>query len=104
MAELRNLDVKIGFLDDASRPDCRHDRVFRDQFSRPFDQQVEQIECARADRYVCGDTRSIETKQTAAPPIEAEASELENVGRIEPWHALAFPAIWQDPVGLKFSA
>jgi hypothetical protein len=31
MAELRDLDVEVGFLDDPPGPDGLHDRAFRDE-------------------------------------------------------------------------
>ena len=57
VAQLRNLDVKVGFLDYPSRPDRRHDLVFRDQLPLSLDEQAEQI-----------DAREPSTTGVATPP------------------------------------
>ena len=51
LAQLRDLDVLIGFLDHPSRLDSLYDRRFRNLLSLPLDRQARQIEPAAAERY-----------------------------------------------------
>jgi len=51
LAQLRDLDVLIGFLDHPSRLDSLYDRRCRNLLSLPLDRQARQIEPAAAERY-----------------------------------------------------
>jgi hypothetical protein len=88
MAQLGNLDVKVGWLDCSAGPDGLHDGVLRDQVPVSLNQQSEQIECARPKRDRLGSAARIQPKQDAAVAIEAEALERENVGRTALVHPL----------------
>jgi hypothetical protein len=97
MAQLRNLDVQVGFLDHPPRPDRLHDRVFRDQLPFPLNQQAEQIERARPERDRRAHTPVIQPKQTADSAIEAEALEQDTLSRTDRVHAPVLRQGEHDP-------
>ena len=63
----------------------------------PLDQQAEQIEGARAECDRRRHTPLIETKETAAPLIEAEALEQNAVSRADPVHPPVLQQERHDP-------